>query len=83
MSVSNMFQQGGELFKLLIEYSKLLPLEKEVMAMYYRLVAVIMLECGKNKFNDCLQLIVKLQVSMCIVLSYYSIVILLVSANIM
>ena len=56
------FQQGGELFKVLIQYSKLLPLEREVMGVYYRLLAVIVLECGKNKHNDCLHLIIKLQV---------------------
>ena len=50
------------MFKLLIQYSKLLPLEREVMAVYYRLLAVIVLECGKNKLNDCLHLIIKLQV---------------------
>ena len=55
-------QQGGELFKMLIQYSKLLPLEREVIAVYYKLLAVIVLECGKNKLHDCLHLIIKLQV---------------------
>ena len=49
---------------MLTQYCKVLPLEREVIAVYYKLLAVIVLECGKNKLNDCLNLIIKLQVYM-------------------
>ena len=50
------------MFKMMMQYTKLLPVEKEVMSLYYKVLAVIVLECGKNRLKDCLQLIMKLQV---------------------
>ena len=50
------------MFKMMIQYSKLLSVDKEVMSLYYKVMAVTVLECGKNKLKDCLQLIMKLQV---------------------
>ena len=51
------------MFKMMMQYSKLLPVDKEVILLYYKVMAVTVLECGKNRLKDCVHLIMKLQVT--------------------
>ena len=55
-------QSEAEMFKMMMQYSKLLPMDKEMTLLYYKVIALTVLECSKNKLKDCLHLIMKLQV---------------------